>query len=137
MPNFITKKMPAALVPLVVGGVTYVFYTLDPATLPSFPVAADTIECFDIPKSARIVAASLRISGDIGAATSTLQLRARATATVALTAALAATAAGSALMNVAPPPRDDLIATIIDLLVGTAALDATGTIEVMVGYVAP
>ena len=131
MATFSTKKRPDEQVNSLPTGTTTVFHKIDPSTLASYPAAGDDVEFFDLPENCRIVDASIRVSADIGAATSTVQLRA---GTTALTAALAATAAGSARMNVAPPVRSSSQVS-INVLVGTAALDAAGDIEVMIQYV--
>lgn len=138
MPDFATKKLPNANVQARVAGLNVKFHTINPSTLPSYPAATDTIQFMELPKGARIVNSSLRVSGDIGAAGSTLQLQAvQNVTTINLTTTRAADSAGSVLQNIAPPAVNNDYVTKIQTAVATAALDASGDIEVMVVYELP
>ena len=123
------ERMPEQFV-----GVTAFLHKIDPSKLASYPVATDTIRFGTLPKGAQILDAALRVSGDIGASSSTLQLQAKRGVAAAenLTATLAATAAGSIKATSFLAPAATADETIIQVLVGTAALDAAGEMEVMI-----
>jgi hypothetical protein len=130
MATFTTKKLDDAVVPNLPVGTYAVIHKIDPSKLASYPAATDIIEFFDLTNKVRIVGGFLRVSGDIAAATSTVKLQAKQNATTYdLTATLAATAAGSTPVVSIPPEYDG--ETTIQVLVGTAALDAAGDIEVV------
>ena len=136
MPDFSALARKPEYMPEQFVGVTAFLHRIDPSRLASYPVAADTIRFGTLPRGAQIISAAMRVSGDIGAATSTLQLQAKrgALATENLTNTLAATAAGSIVGNAFLAPAATDAETLIQVAVGTAALDAAGDIEVMVLY---
>lgn len=91
--------------------------------------AADTIRVCHLPANARILAATMRVSGTLGTG-ATLQLRHNATALTAAT-----TAGGSdqeVLASVVAPATST---TVVDLLVGTSAVTASANVQVTLGYV--
>lgn len=139
MPDFPTRaRSTLTMREDVVSGPQYAFHTINPATLPSYPAATDTIRFMTLPAGARIIDATLRVSGNIAAASSTLTLQQLVNTTAtSLTAALAATAAGSVRMNVAPPAGVSGHPVHVQALVSTAALNASGDIEVYVEYLLP
>lgn len=131
MATFTTKKLSSVLVQNRTAAVSTIIHKIDPSTLATYPVATDIIELFDIPANNRIVGGLLRVSADVGAATSTVTLQAKqGGTTTSLTSALAATALGSTDVTKFVPAYDGV--TTIQLLVSTAALDAAGDIEVVV-----
>lgn len=92
-------------------------------------ISADTIEVCYLPANARILAATLRVDGSLGAG-ATIQLRQN---TSALTAATTAAGAdGEVLASVVGPATSQ---TTVDLLVGTSAITASANVQVTLQYV--
>lgn len=138
MATWTNAQLPDAQVPARTGARTTLFWTVALTAFSSSPAAADIINVANLPNGSRVVESSLYNSNaSNGAATSTIQLQQKVNTTVSnLTATLAATAVGSNVQNVAPPPSDPAYSTLIQIAVATAALQNTspGYIGVMLGY---
>jgi hypothetical protein len=125
-------KMPTTLVPNRTASLSAIRFKFDPAAISSgYPASGDIIELFEIQPQVRIVGGLIR-STAVGAASSTLTVQAKqgGTTTNLNGTALAATAVGSAPIDRLAPSYS--ANTVVQILVNTAALNASGEIEVIV-----
>jgi hypothetical protein len=131
MANITTVKMPTTLVPNRTAALSAIRFKFNPSQMGGFPAAGDTVELFEIQPQVRIVGGFIRTT-NVGAASSTLTLQSvqGGTITNLNNTALAATATGSLPIDRLAPSYS--ANTIVRILVNTAALNASGEIEVIV-----
>lgn len=91
--------------------------------------SADTIRICHLPANARVLAATMRVDATLGVS-ATIQLRQNATA---LTAATTAGGADQEVLASVVAPATST--TVVDLLVGGAAVTASANVQVTLGYV--
>lgn len=135
MANFTALKN-ITTVNQVVAGMSHAVMSIDPSKLATYPASTDTIEFFDLPAGARIWGGWINISATVGAATSTLKVQAKINGTTTdMTATIAADGGATGKILNGPTPLVDLAhVTTIQAVVGTAALNAAGLIEIGIAY---